>query len=49
MDYYILSHHHWKGKGGKTLHLAAAITAFIHVELDINMTKEQAMIFMHTP
>ena len=49
MDYYILSYHHWKGKGGKTLHLAAGVNAFLDVELDIRMTKEQAIIFLHTP
>ena len=49
MDYYVLSYHAWKGKGGKTLHLAAGTTVFIDVEYDIRMTMEQAMIFIHTP
>ena len=49
MDLCILSYHHWKGKGGQTVHLCAAIAAFIEEELSIPMTYEQGMIFMHTP
>ena len=48
MDYHIVSYHAWKGKGGKTLHLAAGTTAFFDAEFNIRMTKEQAMIFIHT-
>ena len=49
MDYSILSYHAWKGEGDKDLHLAAATNAFMVMEFDIRMTKEQSMIFMQTP